>query len=208
MICFFEVYMKKALLVVDYIAGIGSDQGSCASYLQSHPNIVANTNHLIDFFRSHKLPIFFIRLAFDTNYTNLPQHAPKGAFLKKERKFLLGSKDVEFLPNLHYQHGDTVINKTYGDIFHGNQLLAALKQEKIEELVLTGISTNNAIANGAATAMKHDFYVVVIEDACGAASEYNHRLGLEFMQQSQQVNEVLQAVDYISKSTLSSKISY
>ncbi|ASG68335.1 hypothetical protein CDV26_07985 [Francisella halioticida] len=60
----------KALFVIDFIKGIATN-GICKEYLLEHNYVIENTNKLIQFFEEKKLPIYFIRLAFDENYSNM-----------------------------------------------------------------------------------------------------------------------------------------
>ncbi len=73
--------MHKALLVIDYIVGIAK-KGACAAFLKKHPEIIKNTNKIIESFRQTDLPTFFIRLAFDENYQKLPKYAPNATHIK------------------------------------------------------------------------------------------------------------------------------
>ena len=143
-------------MVIDYIKGIASSKGSCAKYLQAHPEVIQNTNSLINAARSHQISIFYIRLAFDSNYHALPKFAPNAHAIRNNSLFQLGSTATEFIADIQLIPTDTIINKTYGDVFQGNQLLQQLKKQHIEEIILTGISTDNAILNSANIAIRND----------------------------------------------------
>jgi nicotinamidase-related amidase len=171
----------KALLVIDYIRGV-VETGSCAEYLKKHPEILINTNKLIACFRKRNMPITFIRLAFDKSYKGLPKYAPHAKVIREKEKFLLGSSETEFIDLLSYKgNTDIVLNKTYGDPFYNSGLLAFLKKNNITEVVLTGVATDNAILSGASTAMKNNFMVTVIVDACGAPTQQAHENALAMM---------------------------
>lgn len=188
--------MKKTLLVIDYINGIAKTS-TCAGYLAAHPEVLANTNALIDAFRQKGEAVYFIRLAFDENYTGLPTHAPSKTILQAQHKFQLGSEEVAFLSELHYQEGDTVFDKKYGDPFHGSGLLSALQQHKVEEVVFTGVATENAILYGAATAMINNFFVTIISDACGATTDEQHRAALSIMK-GRSANQIVTTSEFLT----------
>ena len=180
--------MNQALLVIDYIEAI-AQSGTCADYLQANPHVIENTNQLIASYRNKQAPIFFVRLAFNKTYEGLPHYAPKGDYIQTHQKFLLDSHETDFIPELDYQSHDLVINKKYGDPFHGNTLVKQLKDLSIGHLIFTGVATDNAILFGTNTAMVNNFKVTVINDACGAATEDKHQQALAIME-GKSVNDI------------------
>ena len=162
--------MKKALLVIDFINGIVRD-GSCKAWANEHP-IVGNTNKLIDAARKRGIEIFFVRLAFDKNYTGCPKHSKMFNYVKSQGMFQLGNEDTDFIDALdfHADH-DTVINKLGANPFAGNNLEQLLKENDIEHLIFTGVATENAIDIGVRYANDQGFYTTIVTDACGAANK-------------------------------------
>ncbi|MFN7096788.1 MAG: cysteine hydrolase family protein [Gammaproteobacteria bacterium] len=190
--------MKKALLVIDYINGI-AENGTCAAYLRERPEVIANTNTLIKIFRQYNYPIYFIRLAFDASYEGLPNYAPNAKMMRENKKFLLGSSDVEFITSLYFNiKEDFVFDKKYGDPFYGNSLLETLKSTEIDEVVLTGLSTENALLYGAATAMINNFKVTLIQDACGAPTQQQHEAAIALMK-GRTINAVLNTQEFLTE---------
>lgn len=168
--------MKTALLVIDYINGIAKN-GSCKEYASQHP-ILDNTNKLIAKCRNKNIPIYFIRLAFDDNYSNLPKHSKLFNSIKENSRFKLGSDDVEFVSALDINEKDIVINKTATSPFCGNDLMQKLKNKQIEKLIFAGVATDNAINIGTREAHDAGFYTVIAKDTCGAATEDFHHWAL------------------------------
>jgi|GEM_PF-1304999 len=173
--------VAKALLVIDYIKGIALGGGSCANYLKEYPYVIENTNALIDCARNHGIPIYHIRLAFDSEYHGLPKYAPSANAIKGNQRFQLNSEATEFISDIQIKSEDHIINKTYGDIFHGNSLMQLLKNNHTKEIILTGVSTDNAILNSSNTAILNDLYVTVVQDACGAPTMTAHENALGIM---------------------------
>lgn len=173
--------MKAALLVIDFIQGIAAGKGTCAAYLQEHPEVIANTNRLIDAVKGLGWPVFHIRLAFDPTYRGLPKYAPPAKAMRDNKRFQLGDEATQFIPAIKMAPEDVVVNKTYGDVFQGNDLIMQLRQQDIEHVMFTGVATDNAILNGANSAMRNDFYVTVVEDACGSPTREAHENALNMM---------------------------
>jgi nicotinamidase-related amidase len=192
--------MKKAVLVVDYIRAIAEGKGSCSAYLKAHPEVVDNTNNLIKAARENGDLVVHIRLAFDKEYRGLPAYAPSAAVMKANQKYQQGSADVEFIDEIDVDQakGDVVLDKKYGDPFYGSGLLDLLQKNGVETVVLSGISTDNAILNGANTAMESNFYVVVAQDACGASTQEKHEQALVIMK-GRSVNKVVNTADFLPK---------
>ena len=172
---------KRALFVIDYIKGIAAGNGTCAEYLQNHPEVIQNTNALISAARNRQILVFHIRLAFDVDYTGLPKYAPSANSIRGNQRFQLNSDATEFIADIQQMPSDSIINKSYGDVFQGNQLLQQLKTESIDEIIFTGVATDNAILNSANTAILNDFYVTVAHDACGAQTAAAHENALKIM---------------------------
>lgn len=163
--------MKTALLVIDYINGIVN--GSCKAYIDKHP-IIDNTNKLIVYCRELSIPIYFIRLAFDAGYSNIPKHSKLFNQIKENKLYQLGDTSTEFIPTLNFSQDDIVLNKTAASPFSGTNLDRELKENNIERLIFSGISTDNAINIGAREANDLGYYTIIVKDACGGATEEFH----------------------------------
>ena len=170
--------MKTALLVIDYINGIMNNV--CKDYASKHP-IVNNTNKLIAHCRKKNIPIYFVRLAFDKNYSHMPKHSNIFNFLKSNGLCQLGNPDAEFIAELDIKPSDTIINKTAVSPFHSVGLSESLKSHNIEKLIFAGVATDNAINLGTREAHDAGYYTVIAEDACGAESDDFHRWSIELL---------------------------
>jgi biuret amidohydrolase len=66
---------------------------------------------------------------------------------------------------------DLVVVKPRISAFYGTNLEAALRAQKIERLMIAGVSTAWAVQSTVRDAHDRDYQVVVAEDACAASSE-------------------------------------
>ncbi len=169
---------SNALLVIDMINDIVAPDGkiaSCAKYVSEHP-VIENINKLIGYFRENNLPIFFIRIAFKPDYSDCP---PDWGFVKEKEAFKDGTwgteiyKEIDFLPNQ-----DISIRKNRVSPFKNTALYSLLNKHKINQLIITGVATNNAIDLGAREAWDSDYSSVIITDACGASDVEHHNATL------------------------------
>lgn len=171
--------MKSALFVIDYINGIVN--GSCHDYVTKHP-IIDNTNKLIASCRAISVPIYFIRLAFDADYTDIPKHSKGFNNIKQQGLFQLGSNSCEFIEDLDIQHDDVIVDKTAASPFHSKDLINLLISKNIEKLIFTGLATDNAINIGVREANDAGYFTVIAEDACGASSEEFHNWSIKMLE--------------------------
>ncbi len=183
--------MKTALLVIDYINGIIN--GTCKEYARNHP-IVKNTNKLIAHCREKNIPIFFVRLAFDKDYSGIPKYSKAFNNIKEKNLFQIGNRDVEFISDLDFNSSDIVINKTAASPFHSANLTESLNQAHIEKLIFSGVATDNAINIGVREAHDAGFYTIIAEDACGASSNEFHQWAIELMRKIANEIESVEAI--------------
>ncbi len=186
--------MKTALLVIDYINGIIN--GSCKDYVSHHP-IVKHTNELIAHCRQKNIPIYFMRLAFDKNYTGLPKYSNGFNAIKQNNLFQIGNSDAEFISELDIKADDIVINKTAASPFHSIGLADALRSKNTERLIFAGVATDNAINIGVREAHDNGYYTIIAQDACGASSDEFHYWSIELLKKI--ANEILTVDALIQK---------
>jgi ureidoacrylate peracid hydrolase len=70
--------------------------------------------------------------------------------------------------------GEPVIVKHRYSAMVGTDLLALLEQRGIRSLLLSGVATDTCVESAGRDAYFRDYYVTLIEDCCGAASEEDH----------------------------------
>jgi ureidoacrylate peracid hydrolase len=74
---------------------------------------------------------------------------------------------------------EPVIIKNRYSAMVGTPLLELLKQQGIRSLLLTGVATDTCVESAGRDAYFRDYYVTLVEDCCGAASEEDHRGALK-----------------------------
>lgn len=172
--------MKSALLVIDLINGI-LKQAPDGQYA-NQDLVVNNTNALIVACREQAIPIYFIRLAFDNTYSQIPKHSKIFNMIREQGRFKLGSDDTQFVKKLDVTEQDNIINKAAVSPFYGNTLMVDLKHQQIEKLIFAGVATDNAINLGVREAHDAGFYTVIAKDACTAATEQTHQWALTLLE--------------------------
>lgn len=171
----------SALLVIDvqndFVAsgGFFDRVGGDVAVLQRHR--VPNLLRLIDAARQAGVQVIFVQAIYDPDVLSDPMRE-RNARLKMELpRCLTGSWGAEFY-RVKPLPGEPVIIKHRYSALVGTSLLDLLRQRGIRSLLLTGVATDTCVESAGRDAYFRDFYVTLVEDCCGAASEEDHRLAL------------------------------
>lgn len=167
---------KTALLVIDFINDIVHPKGkiaTSASYLQEH-RVLEQANQVIKVARQAKLPIAHVKIGFNATYLECPSQSPLLGKVKQLGALQLGTWGTEFHEKIEVQPDDFILIKKRVSAFYATTLDAFLRAQKINALILTGVSTDMAIQSTAREAHDRDYEVTIVEDACGAAHHAVH----------------------------------
>lgn len=164
---------KPCLLVIDFINDIVHEQGkapSCAAYVKEHV-VIAKANAAIEIARKHDWLILFVKVAFNAGYLEIPGDSPVFRSAPGKGAFKLGEWGTEFHADLTYQPADPVIIKPRVSAFYATALEAYLRAQKIDTLIISGVSTNNAVQATARDGHDRDYRIIILKDACGAINQ-------------------------------------
>ncbi|HZU07281.1 MAG TPA: isochorismatase family cysteine hydrolase [Chloroflexota bacterium] len=148
------------------------------------PRQVLDANlRLRDFFRAHGLPVIYLRVG-----SLLPdaqdQHpkrreswlrAPGAPPFRCPR----GSAAYELCAELAPLPTELVLDKNSTGAFNSSPLDYYLHQLGVENLVVTGVSTNHCVDTTARDAADRGYNVILVEDACADRDPVAHRTTLE-----------------------------
>ncbi|MEM9387603.1 MAG: isochorismatase family cysteine hydrolase [Pseudomonadota bacterium] len=131
--------------------------------------IVPNTQRLLTCFRSVDALIVYITLG-----PTLPDYSDAPAHLRKwfeATRNHVGRPEHEIVPALAPQPGDVVLNKTTIGAFGSTAIDSVLRARGIEEIVVTGVSTNNCVGMTAMEAADRQYGAALVSDATGTCSD-------------------------------------
>lgn len=141
---------KTALLVIDFQNEYFTGKMPIADGAAA----LANTQELIRYADSHKMPVFHV------------QHvAPAGSTL-----FAEGGETVKFHPRMQPRATDRIVRKNTVSVFASSDLDAQLKARGINTLLITGLMTHACVAGAARDAVPLGYSVVVASDASATRS--------------------------------------
>ena len=174
--------MTTALLVLDLINDTVHPDSpmAVAAECAIENSVVSKTNRLANYFRQQGALIVFVKLGYSDHYAEC---SPKEWSLLSQARlykgFQLGTWGTEYHQKLDARYGDVHIVKHRISPFYATGLEAILRGQGIERLVLTGVSTDYVVQSCAREAHDRDYEVIVIGDACAAATREIHLQALE-----------------------------
>ncbi|MCZ7590468.1 MAG: cysteine hydrolase [Gaiella sp.] len=178
-----------ALLVVDmqffdahpgYGMGSMAEPGEMAEYFEQVAEIVPRIRRLQDGARRHGIPVL---------HTHLCSRAPDGADLCRSHRlrgwrYVAGSKEAEFLPEVAPLAGEVVVEKTTSGAFGSGNLAEELGRIGAERLVVCGVDTRYCVETTVRDASDRSYDVVLVGDACASKTRELHEQGLRVLDRS------------------------
>ncbi len=168
--------MRTALVLIDLINDLVHRDGAmptCAAEVERR-DVLAAANQALDGARTRGWPVILVKVGFRAGYPELAAHAPILGRARDLGALQLGDWGTEFHADLAVQPGDPVLVKHRLSPFHGTALDTMLRAAGIGRLLLGGVSTAWALQAAAREGHDRDFQVVLVEDACAAASPAEH----------------------------------
>ncbi len=130
---------------------------------------------LAEAFRSAGLPVVHVHVAHRPGFAGLAVTNPIAARNVREHRMVEGDPQVEAMPEVAPQPGDLVSMRHSGlGMWYGTDLDSTLRNQRVETVVLTGVSTNIALFGGSLGAVDRGYQAVIPEDASAGASPESH----------------------------------
>ena len=173
---------KAALLVIDIQKG-DLVRDSQSEYGIKYPHIVEywntrisdfvipNTSKLISFFRELGSPVIYTRNGAMT--TNGKEMAKRLRKFTKDTPFR-GKDSYEIADQIRPVENELVIDKLTSGAFNFSILDHALRNMKVEDIVIAGILTDMCVLGTARVASELGYNSVISEDACATLTQRAH----------------------------------
>ncbi len=167
---------SAGLLVVDVTYGFtGSESLTLEQAIDEFPTAcgpasweaMPRIGRLIELFRDLGRPIVFTRSDLDT--TRFAGHATKSKRLRE-----ISPKFNQFPPAVEPRPDEWILQKTKASAFFHTPLTAYLVKQKVDTLVICGVSTSGCVRASAVDAFSHGFTVFVVDDCCFDRSYFAH----------------------------------
>jgi ureidoacrylate peracid hydrolase len=185
---------KALLLVIDFINDIVHPKGkvpSCAEYVEKY-QVMENVNQAIHWARKQHFPVVHVKVGFNQNYEECPEHSPLFSGAKQHGALKLGEWGTEFHEKIDVNKADLVIIKHRVSALYATPLAAILGAQQINTVIVTGVSTNMAVETITRELHDRDFNLIVLEDACGAATREIHEASLKTLARIAKISKALE----------------
>nr|WP_220496980.1 isochorismatase family cysteine hydrolase [Serratia sp. OS31] len=171
------------MIILDYIFDIAHLEGKIARSAQqvAERNAIANANLVLALAQQKDWLRILVKVGFTPGYIDQPKHSRMFGQTHKLGAIELDRPGTEFHPSLAAELGELVIVKPRVSAFYGTNLDAALRARRIERLIICGVSTTWAVQSTARDAHDRDYQVLVLEEACAAATPEEHRMSMEML---------------------------
>jgi maleamate amidohydrolase len=163
---------RPALLIVDFVMAYLEPTSSLYAGVE---DALASNERLLAAARAAGIPVIF------TNVEYMPGGADGGMFYRKVpalKLFDKGSPFGAFPESLEPLPDELVITKQYASSFFATPLASALTAQRIDTLVITGLSTSGCVRATALDALQHGFSPFVVREACGDRHPAPHEASL------------------------------
>jgi len=170
-----------ALLVIDVqndfaaTGGFFHQVGADVGHLQRH--VIPSIHRLIESARRAGVTVVFVKSFYDAQYLSAPMRERNDRLGMNMPRCLAGSWGADFC-GVAPADGEAVVVKHRYSAILGSNLLDVLKERGIRSLLLTGIATDTCVESTARDAYFLDYYVTLVADCCGAASQEDHNATL------------------------------
>lgn len=170
--------MKKTLfLVMDMMNDLVAEDGFNAKTYGvqvKERGVLGNTRAAIASARAAGALVGYVRVGFSPDYREAPEASPIFSGARKNGIFQLGTEGTEVHPSIAPHEGDFDIVKHRVSPFYATSLEAILRANKVERIVMCGVSTNGVVHSGAREAHDRDYEVVILEDCCAGVTPDEH----------------------------------
>ncbi|CND48123.1 cysteine hydrolase family protein [Yersinia intermedia] len=175
--------MNTAFIGLDYIVDIMCSGGKIA---RSAPHaeqrhIVEKTNKALAFARQNGWLVIHVKIGFSSGYLEHPTNSPLFGRVREYGALDLSTPGTAFHPDLDVNPSDAIVIKPRVSAFYSTSIEAYLRANNIERVVLAGVSSSWAVQSTARDAHDRDYHVVVLEDACAAATDEEHQQSMQLL---------------------------
>lgn len=186
--------MKTALLVIDFINDIVHPDGKtpvCAAVVAAG-HTIARANQALAFARQQQWLPVLVKVGFSPGYPEQPKTSAIFGKAHTLGALQLGQWGTQFHEALDAHPEDAVMIKHRVSPFYATSLETILRAHRIERLAVCGVSTSWAIQSTVREAHDRDYPVILLEDACAAATPEEHEHAIQQLSRIAQVLKVEQ----------------
>ncbi len=171
------------MITLDMIHDICSAEGSLAFYADRivKNQVIKKINQITHWARKQNYLIIHVRLGFRSDYLDGSFISPIFTKAQEHKAAIVAKWGGQFCQGLQIDNQDIQIIKHRVSAFYATDLELILRANDVKEIVLVGVSTNNAVELTAREAHDRDFKIQIIEDATECANDEEKAASLRFL---------------------------
>ncbi|API86556.1 cysteine hydrolase family protein [Francisella uliginis] len=191
--------MKNTIVIAaDFINEIVDEKGAFGVHNAERVkscNTIENANKVIAWARKNDIKVAHVKVGFSKDYHECPKSSPIFGQAPEYKVLQLGTWATDFHKDIDVQEHDIVITKHRISFIYATDCEAILRANKIENVIVFGVSTEQVIELSVRELHDRDYNVTVISDACNASSEEGHQKSLRSISS---VAEVVTTDEFLS----------
>ncbi|APC97189.1 cysteine hydrolase family protein [Francisella frigiditurris] len=172
---------NRLLLAIDFINDIVHPDGKLGAkftpYLQEN-NVLENATKAIKHAREKNILVAHVKVTFSKTYIECPEWSPIFGSAKKNNALELNTWGTQFHEKIDIKENDHILIKHRISAFYNTDLESVLRANKIEEIIIIGVSTDMTVELTSREAHDRDYKVTVLKDACGSHASDTHNASL------------------------------
>lgn len=175
---------KSALVIVDMQNGFVHDQGFMKKIgfdITLSQAAINPIKDVLDAARKANIPIIFTRMTLKQDYSDAGLLAFRSPAIVQAQGMIENSWDNAIINELQPQDGELVVDKTRYSAFFKTRLLEELVRREIDQIILTGVTTNVCVEGTGRDAYANDIKVIILSDGTGAVTRELHESSLASM---------------------------
>jgi biuret amidohydrolase len=142
-------------------------------------DVLAKNQALLTAAREAGVPVVYTRVAWQPDYSDLHVNSPLLGIVTQSGCLKEGSPRAEIVDEVAPVDGDEVVTHQRVGGFAGSGLHELLQSRGITTTVFSGTATNASVEGTARVASDLGYRVLVVEDACSAATPTAHQASIE-----------------------------
>ena len=173
---------RTALVAVHVQNDIVGPDGAFAPFFRAEIDRVgtlATAARLLGAARAAGVPVVYTRVAWRPDYSDLHANSPLLNIVIQQNCLVDGTPGAAITDELAPQDTDHVVTHQRVGGFHDSELDEVLRGLGVETVAFLGVATNASVEGTARAASDLGYRVLVISDACSAATPDAHAASLE-----------------------------
>jgi nicotinamidase-related amidase len=172
---------RTALVAVHVQNDIVGPDGAFAPFFRAEIDRVgtlATAARLLEAARAAGVPVVYTRVAWRPDYSDLHANSPLLNIVIQQNCLVDGTPGAAITDELAPQDTDRVVTHQRVGGFHDSELDEVLRSAGVDAIVFLGVATNASVEGTARAASDLGYRVLVVSDACSAATPEAHTASL------------------------------